>query len=389
MSGLPWRDLRFTGFFVASSFGPLAAIALRFVPGHLERAGHSPWEIGEVMAASTLGGVLALPIAGWLAQRHLRAMLAVGAAVQAVGLLCAGWSGTSPAALATSVGLMSLGTAHLDVGVVAALVAAVPASRRPQLLAYYFAFLSLARNVIGSGLAEWLIARWSFADMCFVLAGLAVAHAALRACTRAPAQEVEEDGQGRAFVRDFVRAPVLVLFAAFTLLGVHYVAGESFITALVARRELGEVTPFFAVYFAVIALGRAAAGHLVDALGRGPVTVGSALLLVVVGGGLAEVGSRGGLLALGVATGLGHLLLWPALYATFYDKVRGRGMVSAALSAAMAVAGFVAELGLGGLASRAGYGALYWASAGCALLAAALVLPLSRWMSPPVDRPRA
>lgn len=61
-------------------------------------------------------------------------------------------------------------------------------------------------------------------------------------------------------------------------------------------------------------------------------------------------------------------------------------MVSAALAASLALAGFVAELGLGELAGRAGYDAMYWAAAGCAAIAAALVLPLSRWMAPEVPR---
>lgn len=377
---------RLLGFFLAASLGPIASIALRFVPGHLERAGHSPAIIGDVMAASTLGGLIALPLAGWLAQRRLRAMLIGGALLQAVGLWCAA-AASSVGGLAASVALMSLGTAHLDVGVVAAMVASVPASRRPQVLAYYFAFISLARNVVGSGLAEWLIERWSFAAACQALAGLAAAHVLVRVFTATPAPASEEaEGSVGEFLRDFLKPRVLVLAGAFTLLSIHFVAQESFITALAARRALGSVTPCFTAYFLVIALGRAAAGHLVDRLGRGPVVVASALLLVVVGGGLAEVRTQAGLVALGVMTGLGHLLLWPALYSTFYDKVRGRGMVSAALAASLALAGFVAELGLGELAGRAGYDAMYWAAAGCAAIAAALVLPLSRWMAPEVPR---
>jgi MFS family permease len=381
--GLPWRDPRFVGFFAAASLGPIASMALRFVPGHLEGAGHSPATIGEVMAASTLGGVLALPLAGWLAQHHLRPMLIGGAPVQALGLACAGATADSVGGLAASVALMSLGTAHLDVGVVAAVVASVPTGRRPQVLAYYFAFVSLSRNVIGSALAEGLLGRWSFAAMCQALAGLAVLHALVRVVARALAPAAEEvAASSREFVHDFLRPRVLVLLGVFTLLSIHFVAQESFITALSTRRALGSVTPLFTAYFAVIALGRAAAGHLVDRLGRGPVVVASASLLVGVGAGLAEVRTQAGMIALGVATGLGHLLLWPALYSTFYDKVRGRGMVSAALGAALAVAGLVAELGLGEVASLAGYAALYWTAAGCAALAAVPALPLWRWMSP-------
>lgn len=382
-SALPWRDPRFVGFFAAAALGPVASMALRFVPGHLEAAGHSPATIGEVMAASTLGGVLALPLAGWLAQHRLRGMLIGGALVQAVGLACAGLAADSVAGLAASVALMSLGTAHLDVGVVATVVASVQAERRPQVLAYYFAFVSLARNVIGSALAEGLLGRWGFSTMCLALAGLAALHVLVRTIAATPTPVSEEPAPPyREFLRDLARPRVLALVLVFTLLSIHFVAQESFITALATHRALGSVTPLFTAYFAVIALGRAGAGHLVDRLGRGPVVVASALVLVGVGAGLAEVRTQLGMIALGIATGLGHLLLWPALYSTFYDRVRGRGMVSAALSAALAAAGFAAELGLGAVAARAGYAALYWTAAGCAALAAVLALPLWRWMSP-------
>ncbi|MFY0533686.1 MFS transporter [Nannocystis pusilla] len=259
-AALPWRDPRFVGFFAAAALGPVSSMALRFVPGHLEAAGHSPTTIGEVMAASTLGGVLALPLAGWLAQHRLRGMLIGGALVQGVGLACASLAADSVAGLAASVALMSLGTAHLDVGVVAAVVASVQAERRPQVLAYYFAFVSLARNVIGSGLAEGLLGRWGFSTMCQALAGLAALHVLVRTVAAAPTPVSEEPAPPyREFLRDFTRPRVLALVLVFTLLSIHFVAQESFITALATHRAIGSVTPLFTAYFAVIALGRAAA----------------------------------------------------------------------------------------------------------------------------------
>ncbi len=389
-AGVPWRDLGFVSFFLAAALGPIISIVLRFVPGHLERAGCSPALVGEVMAASTLGAVLVLPLAGWLANHHMRAMLIAGAAIQGVGLCCVGLASASPVGIAASVAVMSVGTGLLDVGVLAGLIVLTPAPRRSQLLAYYFAYISLARNVIGSSLAEAVLSAWSFAALCYALAAAAAAHLAYRALTDAPCpREAEVAATRGEFLRDLSRPRTLLLLLVFVLLAVHYSAVESFITALVARRELGGVTPFFTVYFVVLFGGRAVGGHLVERLGRGPVTVFSALVLLAVGGGLAEVGEPLTLFALGAGTGIGHLLLWPALYSTFYSKVRGPGMVSAALSAALALAAFIAELGLGELASRAGYRALYWGAGGAALTAAALALPLSRWMSSPESDARS
>jgi predicted MFS family arabinose efflux permease len=368
---------RISWFFLAGSLGPIFSMALRFVPAHLERLGESPSLVGDVMAVSTVGGIVALPVVGVLASRSLRAVLVAGAGLQAVGLWLASRGAEQVGVLAAAVGLMSTGTAALDVAVTSAIVSTVEPRRRVALLAHYFTLVSLARNVIGSSLAEQLVAHGGFATMAWVLAVGAGLHAALRVVMPVPAPPVREPPPGlRAFGRALRRPRVVLLLVAFVLLGTHFTAQESFITALAASRELGPVTPFFVAYFVVTALGRIAVGDRVDRLGRGTIVVVSGCVLAGLGAGLAAVESRGSLAALGLVAGLGHLLVWPALYASFYDEVPDRGMVSATLAAALAAAGLVAELGLGRLAEGPGYGALYWAAAACALAASVVVLPL-------------
>src|SRR5690606_6289252 len=110
LRSLPWRDPGFTAFFLAASLGPVCSMALRFVPGHLARMGAAPALVGDVMAVSTLGGVLALPVAGVLTTRRPRAVLVVGAVLQAAGLWLAGLPGQPVGVLAFAVGLMSTGT---------------------------------------------------------------------------------------------------------------------------------------------------------------------------------------------------------------------------------------------------------------------------------------
>jgi predicted MFS family arabinose efflux permease len=374
---------RFSLFFVAASAGPIASMALRFVPGHLERLGAGPSVVGEVMAISTLGGLVALPLAGVLTSRHLRAVLVVGATLQALGLGLASRGAEEVGVLAAAVGLMSMGTAALDVGVVSALVAMAPRERRAELLAYYFTLVSLARNVIGSALAEWLVLRGGFGAMALALAVGAALHAVLRVVMPLPAPSpLSERAELGAFARALRQPKLVILLVAFVLFGTNFVAQESFLTALAAERELGAVTPFFVAYFVVLAVGRAGLGDRVDRLGRGRIAVASGVVLGVLAVGLSQVGSRTGLAGLGLVSGLGHFLLWPALYATFYDKVPGRSLVSATLGAALAAAGLLAELGLGRIAGGHGYAALYWAAGGCAIVASLLVLPLHRFMNP-------
>jgi predicted MFS family arabinose efflux permease len=372
---------RYAWFFFAGSLGPIFSMALRFVPAQLERLGASPSLVGDVMAASTLGGFIALPVVGMLTSRHLRAVLVVGAGLQALGLWLASYGAHEVGILAVAVGLMSTGTAALDVGVTTAVVSTVPPERRAELLAHYFTLVSLARNVVGSALAEQLVIHGGFATMAWVLAVGAGLHAVVRTVMPIPEPPAREAGPGLgAFARALGRPRTVLLLVAFVLLGTNFAAQESFLTALAASRELGAVTPFFMAYFVVVAVGRVAVGNRVDRLGRGTIVIVSGLVLAGLAAGLAVVGSRGGLMALGVLSGLGHLLVWPALYATFYDEVPDRSMVSAMLCAALAAAGFAAELGLGRLAGGPAYAATYWGAAACALAASCLVLPLWRSM---------
>ena len=161
---------RYSWFFFAGSLGPIFSMALRFVPAQLERLGASPSLVGDVMAVSTLGGLVALPVVGVLTSRHPRAVLVVGASLQAAGLWLASRGAEQMGTLAAAVGLMSTGTAALDVGVATAVVSTVPPERRAELLAHYFTLVSLARNVLGSALAEQLVIHAGFATMAWVLA---------------------------------------------------------------------------------------------------------------------------------------------------------------------------------------------------------------------------
>lgn len=370
---------RYSWFFFAGSLGPLLSMALRFVPAQLERLGASPSQVGDVMAVSTLGGLVALPVVGVLTSRNPRAVLVAGASLQAAGLWLASHGAEQVGTLAAAVGLMSTGTAALDVAVATAVVSTVPPERRVELLAHYFTLVSLARNVLGSALAEQLLIHAGFAAMAGALAVGAAVHAALRVVMPTPAPPARGEVPGlAAFARALARPRVVLLLAAFVLLGTNFAAQESFLTALAASRELGAVTPFFAAYFVVTAAGRIAVGNRVDRVGRGTIVVASGLVLAGLAAGLAVVGSRGGLAGLGLLAGLGHFLVWPALYATFYDEVPDRSMVSATLSAALAAAGFLAELGLGRLTAGPAYAATYWGAAACALAASLLVLPLRR-----------
>ncbi|MBK8266425.1 MAG: MFS transporter [Nannocystis sp.] len=377
-----WRDRGVLGFIAAATLGPIASMALRFVPAELERGGAGPLVIGEVMAASTLGGVLLLPLAGRLARARLRALLIAGALFQAGGLALAGATGATPGALALAVAVLSVGTAMIDVGVMTAVVGQVAAPARPQILAYYFILVNLARNVVGSAIAEALTIAASFGAMCLAFAGLAAAHALARALLPLPAAVAAPRPPAAALHADLRRPRVVLLVLILVLLGVHHVAQESFLSALAAQRTIASVTPFFTAYALVVLAGRVVAGHRVDRIGRGRVVVVSALALVVVGLGLAAVDSVALLTLLGALTGAGHALLWPALYATLYDKVRDHAGLSAALSGCLALAGLAAELGLGWLAIGGGYAAIYLTVAGAALVAALVAAPLAPWMAP-------
>lgn len=407
-----WRDRGLLLFAAAATLGPVASMALRFVPAELERTGHTPLLIGQVMAASTLGGLLLLPLAGRLARARLRPLLTAGALLQALGLALAAAAtlaavplvaapaptaahvppqgAPDPILLALGVAIASAGMSMIDVGIATAAVALVAAPARPQVLAYAFVLLNLARNVVGSALAEALYLAASFRAMCLALALLALLHALLRLRLPLPAAlAIAPAAPPPPIAADLRHPRLLLLLLVFVLLGVHHVAQESFLSALTTERRIATVTPVFTAYALVVLIGRVLAGHRVDRIGRGPIVITSALLLAAVGVGLALAHTLPLLIALGALTGLAHTLLWPALYATFYDKVRDHGALSALLTALLALAGLLAELALGRLALDAGYAAIYLTVAAAALLAALLTAPLARWMSPAPPPPLA
>lgn len=379
--GIPWGRPGMLLFFLLAGIGPALAMVLRFVPAHLDALGASPSTIGEVMSVSTLGSLVALPFAGHLADRWPRLALVAGAILQGLGLGIVGAFASAPLGLAAGVGVMSVGTSLVDVTVVATLAAAVGPRGRAIALAYYFVLLNFSRNIVGSSAAEGLIAAIGFAEVGLLFAAAAGLHALVRLLAPLPggaAKAAAERVSLGDFAGDLARPRSLIVLVVFLALAITFCAQESFLSALASSRELGPVSPFYIAYFAVIVSGRLSLARAIDRIGRGRVIVGSAALLAATMIGLAHVTSTVAFIALGALSGAGHFLLWPALYAAVYAKIRGPGMVTALLGGVMAAAGFVAELGLGGAADAIGYQGLYLAAAAFAVLALALALTQGR-----------
>lgn len=368
-------------FFASTGVGAALALILRFVPGYLESLGASPSEIGLTMSGARLGGLLALPIAGLLAERTPRGLLVTGAALQSLGLAGLGVAAPEHAEMAAAAGLLGAGTTLLDVTLLACLARASGRAHRTTVFAYYFVWVNFARNIVGSTLGEVLIAKTGLGAACLVFAAAGALHVVYRAASPVPAGAEPADTRAvapRESLREALRPGGLLVLGLFVLLGATFGAQESFVSALAAERGFSGVTPFYVAYFALIVAGRTLLSQQIDRIGRGRIVAASASILAVFSASMAVVTREPIFIALGAVSGIGHALLWPALYASAYDRIRGAGVVSALLSATLALAGSLAELGLGKIADGWGYVGLYGLAGALAALAAVLAAALVR-----------
>jgi MFS family permease len=335
--------------------------------------------VGAIMALSTLGGLVLLPVAGLLAERWPRRTFVAGAWLQGAGHLGLSTFDVTRLGFGLSAGVMSLGTSLIDVTGATVLARCAPPRSRTAAFAYYFLLINFARNVLGSMVAERLIEAASFATTCRAFALASLAHGVLRLVLPLPAARAEESGQKgglSAFLGSLRALPAGALLLGFFLLGASFVAQESFLSALSETRRLGPVSPFYLAYFTTIASVRLGLAGRVDRLGHRRVMIVSGAGVALTAAGLGLVASPPLFIALGALSGASHALLWPALYAQAYARLASSGFVSAALSLLMILAGFAAELGLASLSDERGYGTLYFQSAACALAGVAL-LPLA------------
>jgi MFS family permease len=139
----------------------------------------------------------------------------------------------------------------------------------------------------------------------------------------------------------------------------------TFLPLLGNERELGEVAFFFTVHGGASLVARPLGGRVSDRVGRVPVVTFGLVSMTIAMLLIASAQSFGWVLASGLFSGMGLGSTQTGLFALALDRVpyEQQGGATAVLQLAWDVAGIVAGLGFGLVATVAGVPAVFWSSA--------------------------
>lgn len=354
----------FSSFFLLPKFMALALSA-------------GPREVGWVTAAHGVVVVFALPPLGSAADRlGRRGFLTGGALLMAVASL--GYSQVSEVgALLYGIRLvqgLAFAMAFAAGGALA--VDLAPPSRLGQAIGIYgLTFLSM--NAIAPACVEALASRagWELAFSSAAAGALVCAALSRRIPEPRPAAGAAPAGAGLFAVA--ARASTLRVMAVIALVGCALSAVFQFHQLYAIELGMGRVSGFFAAYALTAVALRAGFGHLMDRWGLRRVSLGALGVYVAVVLSVARLDVIG-LVPIGVGMGVAHGLFYPSFNAVAVGTARAgeRAVVMAIFQAAFQVGMAGGGLGLGFLAARAGYPAVF-ETAAAGLLVALCVLGLS------------
>jgi len=345
------------------SIGAALPVLPRYVTGPL---GDGDVAVGVVTGAFAVTAVIARPFAGGEADRRGRRVVAftglvIVALAGALLLVPAGLGGVLAARLTLGVGDGFMFTASATW-----VVDLAPPGRRGQMIGL-FGLAVWGGLALGTLAGELLLehagfdAVWAFATVA-PLIGAAIAWA-MSEPGRAPAP-----WRGR----EWLPRPAIVPGVALLLLNIGYATMAGFGVLLLAERGIGRAGAILTVYAAAVVVARLVLARLPDRFGGRRTAVGS---LLVAAAGLAGLALADSFWAAALAAsilGAGSALAYPALALLVIDRVEvaRRGVALGAFTGffdlGVAVGGPLAGL----VAAASGYGAAFWASAGCAVLGA-------------------
>ncbi len=319
------------------------------LPDYIDEVGGAEWEVGLVVGAFAVVPIVLRPYVGrWSDRGGRKWLIRVGLVVMALSI----------APMAATGEMLALFALRLVQGV------------------GFFGMAAGSAQMVGPIAGAWFAAQWGFGTV-FLVASLTAAAALFLV------QPVSEPPVGSA-VRAGRSGPLLpprALFPASIFLAttLAFTAAFIFLPLLGKERGLGEVAFFFTMHGGASLVARPLGGRISDRVGRVPVvTFGlSAMTVAMILLGSAE--SFGVVLASGLCSGLGLGSTQTGCFALALDRVpyEQQGGATAVLQLAWDVAGIVAGVVFGIVASSFGVAAIFWSSA--ALVAGAIaVLHLGR-----------
>lgn len=363
-------------------FGALAAMLLS--GRWIREMGGSEAVLGWFSASIVPGIVLGAPLAGRLASRFSeRRLILVGAFLVGVTALAFAAFDAVSFWLAPLRFLQGLGHGVVFTCLLSLGAHAVPDAHKARGIGY-IALCAQLGNVTGVAVAEGLLAQGF--PFIFAAAGALAGLTWLTALTLPDTLSHSPDPAGdapAAFVPSRGQAALAIAF--FAVLGGSYGTVLQVIPLLVqdiaaASGKAAHASPVMVAIFCTVAFCRLALARLADGRHRQPVLVGSTLLLISATACWPATSSVTEMVAVGVAFAVGYGLLFPGLNGLVLTQVAGRWRSRASGWIVMAYDGgfFGLLLGLGPLAARWGYGAMFWTLCLLQLTGALLFLVMVR-----------
>jgi len=336
-----------------------------------------PAAIGRVSAVFYLTAVVLGPLMGAVVDRHGRRafMTAGGLVMAAASLAFVAVDSVGPLVYALRA-VQGVAFAMAFVAGSALAVDEAPPERLALALGI-FGLTMLANNAVAPVVVEELAMRGSWQQAFALAAGAALLCSGLSLRLR----DGERPGPDQPVPRllDVMRRPgALRIGLVIGLVGAAFGAMFTFHQPFALELGIAQVRGFFVAYTAAAIAARLLLGPFSDRLGRRPVSLGALVLYTGAAAAMAGL-DRIGLAPLGAAFGLAHGVFYPTFNALAVEGSgpHERGKVMALFNAAFNVGVAGGTFGMGLLAARAGYPAVFLAAglAGLGALAALATTP--------------
>ncbi len=339
------------------------------LPEYIDEIGGAAWEVGLVTGAFAVVPIVLRPYVGRWSDRGGRKWLIRGGLV-VMALSLAPLGATREILLLLCLRLVQgVGVAMVPTSAAALIAAVVPASRRGEGVGF-FGMAAGSAQMVGPIAGAWFAAQWGFGAV-FAIASVTAAAAllAIHPVSEPPVGASVRSGRSGPLLPRRALFPAAIFFAT-TL---AFTAAFIFLPLLGKERGLGEVALFFTMHGAASLVARPLGGRISDHFGRVPVVTFGLSAMVVSMLILASAGSFVLVLAAGLCSGLGLGSTQTGCFALALDSVpyEQQGGATAVLQLAWDVAGIVAGVGFGIVATLAGLAAIFWSSA--ALVGVAIV----------------
>jgi MFS family permease len=365
--------------FVVHFLHAVPFFTLVHLPGFLVELGAEEAQIGLIVATLHAVAILMRSSVGRIIDVHGRraVMLAGGGVNVLASLLYLTIDHLGPWVYVVR-GIHGLAEAALFAVLFTIAADLAPARRRTETLAI-FGISGLLPLAVGGLLGDWILARGTYADLFWVLAGAAALGLALSLAVKdsrprpGPAEE-----RARPFVVSAAQPDLLPIWLVALTFAVGIASYFTFLKTFVLETNVGSVGSFFTVYVTAAVLLRAVLGWVPDRVGAKRVLYPAMVSLCVALLLLARAESDAEVILSGFIAGVGHGYVFPILSSMVVDRARTaeRGAAIALFTAVMDLGVLIGGPVLGLVVQRFGYSVMFFTAAG---LPAAGALAFALW----------